>query len=103
MSKINKKMLINVDQPEECRAVVIENGKLAEIIVEHSSRELVKGNIYLGVISRVDLPLLAQAQPGVSSVEFERISVDDAQKLLVDAIKRIENLENPEEEPWMNL
>ncbi len=54
MSKITKKMLINVDQPEECRAVVIENGKLAEIIVQHSSQELVKGNIYLGVITRVE-------------------------------------------------
>lgn len=54
MSKITKKMLINVDQPEECRAVVIENGKLAEIIVEHSSQELVKGNIYQGVITRVE-------------------------------------------------
>jgi ribonuclease E len=54
MSKINKKMLINVDQPEECRAVVIENGKLDEIIVEHSSHELVKGNIYLGVVTRVE-------------------------------------------------
>jgi ribonuclease E len=47
-------MLINVDQPEECRAVVIENGKLDEIIVEHSSHELVKGNIYLGVVTRVE-------------------------------------------------
>ena len=54
MSNITKKMLINVDQPEECRAVVIENGKLAEIIVQHSSQELVKGNIYLGVITRVE-------------------------------------------------
>ena len=47
-------MLINVDQPEECRAVVIENGKLAEIIVQHASQELVKGNIYLGVVTRVE-------------------------------------------------
>ena len=47
-------MLINVDQPEECRAVVIENGKLDEIIVEHSSHEHVKGNIYLGVVTRVE-------------------------------------------------
>jgi len=54
MSKINRKMLINVDQPEECRAVVLENGKLDEIIVEHSSHELVKGNIYLGVVTRVE-------------------------------------------------
>ncbi len=54
MSKIIRKLLINVDQPEECRAVVIENGKLDEIIVEHSSHELVKGNIYLGVVTRVE-------------------------------------------------
>ncbi len=54
MTKINRKMLINVDQPEECRAVVIENGELDEIIVEHSSHELVKGNIYLGVVTRVE-------------------------------------------------
>jgi ribonuclease E len=54
MSKINRKMLINVDQPEECRAVVIENGMLDEIIVEHSSHELVKGNIYMGVVTRVE-------------------------------------------------
>jgi len=47
-------MLINVDQPEECRAVVVENGMLDEIIVEHSSQELVKGNIYLGVVTRVE-------------------------------------------------
>ena len=47
-------MLINVDQPEECRAVVIENGMLDEIIVEHSSHEHVKGNIYLGVVTRVE-------------------------------------------------
>ena len=54
MSKITRKMLINVDQPEECRAVVIENGVLDEIIVEHSSHEHVKGNIYLGVVTRVE-------------------------------------------------
>lgn len=59
MSKINRKLLINVDQPEECRAVVIENGKLDEIIVEHSSHELVKGNIYLGVVTRVEAAIEA--------------------------------------------
>jgi ribonuclease E len=34
--------------------VVIENGMLDEIIVEHSSHEHVKGNIYLGVVTRVE-------------------------------------------------
>lgn len=53
MSK-KKKLLINAEHPEECRAVVIEDGKLEEYIVEHSSRELLKGNVYLGVITRVE-------------------------------------------------
>ena len=41
-----KILLINADQPEECRAVVLHDGKLEEYIAEHSGRELVKGNIY---------------------------------------------------------
>lgn len=53
MSK-KKKLLINAEHPEECRAVVIEDGKIEEYIVEHSSRELLKGNVYLGVITRVE-------------------------------------------------
>ncbi len=47
-------MLINADHPEECRAVILNNGKLEDYIVEHTSQELVKGNIYLGVITRVE-------------------------------------------------
>lgn len=53
MSK-KKKLLINAEHPEECRAVIIEDGKIQEYIVEHSSRELLKGNVYLGVITRVE-------------------------------------------------
>ncbi len=47
-------MLINADHPEECRAVILNNGKLEDYIVEHTSQELIKGNIYLGVITRVE-------------------------------------------------
>ena len=47
-------MLISADHPEEVRAVIVENGKLEEFIVEHSGQELLKGNVYLGVISRVE-------------------------------------------------
>ncbi len=49
-----KKLLINSDQREECRAVILDDGKLEEVVIEHSARELVKGNVYLGVISRVE-------------------------------------------------
>lgn len=47
-------MLINAQQPEECRAVVLDNNIIDDYIVEHSSREQIKGNIYLGVINRVE-------------------------------------------------
>ncbi len=49
-----KLMLINADQPEECRAVILDNGKIEEFIVEHAEHEQIKGNIYLGVIHRVE-------------------------------------------------
>ena len=47
-------MLINAQHPEECRAVVLDNNVIDDYIVEHSSREQIKGNIYLGVINRVE-------------------------------------------------
>ncbi len=47
-------MLINAQHPEECRAVVLNNNVIDDYIVEHSSREQIKGNIYLGVINRVE-------------------------------------------------
>jgi ribonuclease E len=54
-TKSSKKvMLINSQHPEECRAVVLDNNIIEDYIVEHSSREQIKGNIYLGVINRVE-------------------------------------------------
>jgi ribonuclease E len=54
-SKTSKKvMLINAQHPEECRAVVLDNNIIQDYIVEHSSREQIKGNVYLGVINRVE-------------------------------------------------
>lgn len=47
-------MLINTDHPEECRVVIVEDGKLEEFIVEHAAQERLKGNVYEGVISRVE-------------------------------------------------
>lgn len=49
-----KKLLINADNLEECRAAIVDDGKLKEVIVEHSGRELLKGNVYLGIITRVE-------------------------------------------------
>ena len=54
-TKTSKKvMLINAQHPEECRVVVLDNNVIQDYIVEYSSREQIKGNIYLGVINRVE-------------------------------------------------
>jgi ribonuclease E len=47
-------MLIHADQPEVCRVVIVEDGKIEEYITEHATQELIKGNVYHGVITRVE-------------------------------------------------
>ena len=57
-----KVMLINAQHDEECRAVILNNNVIDDYIVEHSSREQIKGNVYLGVINRVE-PCLLYTSP----------------------------------------
>ncbi len=47
-------MMINRDHPEVCRAVILEDGRINDYIVENVSQEKIKGNIYLGVINRIE-------------------------------------------------
>ena len=47
-------MLINRDHAEVCRAVILEDGRINDYIVENVSQEKIKGNIYLGVINRIE-------------------------------------------------
>ncbi len=54
-----KKMLINASHPEECRVAVVSDGVLEEIGVEIKTREATLGNIYKGVIDRVEPSLQA--------------------------------------------
>ena len=51
---VKKVMLINAQHPEECRAVILKDNCIDDYIVEHSSREQIKGNVYLGVIHRIE-------------------------------------------------
>ncbi|MDP2105156.1 MAG: Rne/Rng family ribonuclease, partial [Desulfobulbaceae bacterium] len=53
------KLLINADEPEECRVALLENGKLESFHVETVSREQHKGNIYKGRIVSVESNLQA--------------------------------------------
>jgi ribonuclease E len=69
-SPISKKMLINVMHPEETRVAIVHDGRLMELNIEISGKEQIKGNIYKGVVLRVEPGLQAafvdigRAKPG---------------------------------------
>ncbi|MCP4104759.1 MAG: Rne/Rng family ribonuclease [Desulfobacteraceae bacterium] len=54
------KILINASDPEECRIAMIKDSKLEEFHIESAAKEITQGNIYKGVITRVE--------PGLQSV-----------------------------------
>lgn len=56
---MKKKMLINVADEEESRVAIVEDGILEEFTIETSSKEQIKGNIYNGVIVKVEPSLQA--------------------------------------------
>lgn len=57
---MSSKILINAVDPEEIRIARVLDGKLEEFHIESASREITHGNIYKGIISRVE--------PGLQSV-----------------------------------
>jgi ribonuclease E len=52
-------MLINVLHPEEARVAIVQDGRLMELNIEISGKEQTKGNIYKGVVVRVEPGLQA--------------------------------------------
>lgn len=56
---MKKKMLINVADEEESRVAIIEDGLLEEFTIETTSKEQIKGNLYNGVIVKVEPSLQA--------------------------------------------
>src|SRR2546427_12835700 len=56
---MKKKMLINVADEEESRVAIMEDGVLEEFTIETSSKEQIKGNIYNGVVVKVEPSLQA--------------------------------------------
>ena len=50
---MTKKMLINVDV-DESRVAIVENGRLANLELETLSKEQFKGNVYKGVVHKVE-------------------------------------------------
>jgi len=53
------KILINAIDPEECRVAKVKANKLEEFYIESAAREITQGNIYKGVIARVEPSLQA--------------------------------------------
>ncbi|HVJ78161.1 MAG TPA: Rne/Rng family ribonuclease, partial [Hyphomicrobium sp.] len=55
----NTKMLIDATHPEETRVVVQRNGRVEEFDFESAARKLLRGNIYLAKVTRVEPSLQA--------------------------------------------
>jgi len=56
---MTSKILINAVDPDECRIAKIKDNKLEEFHFESASREITHGNIYKGVIIRIEPSLQA--------------------------------------------
>ncbi len=61
-----KRMLVNAIHPEECRVAIVDGDELENIYIATASRQQSKGNIYKGVVVRVE--------PGLQAafVEFDK-------------------------------
>jgi ribonuclease E len=53
------KILINARDPEEIRVATVKDGRLEEFRIESAAREITQGNIYKGVITRIEPSLQA--------------------------------------------
>lgn len=57
---MSSKILINASDSEECRIAKVKDSKLEEFHIESAAREITQGNIYKGIITRIE--------PGLQSV-----------------------------------
>ncbi|MBT0653252.1 ribonuclease E/G [Geomobilimonas luticola] len=56
---MSKKMLINAMHPEEARVAIVQDGHLVELDIEIEGSEQTRGNVYKGVVVRVEPGLQA--------------------------------------------
>jgi antagonist of KipI len=61
------------------------------------------GYACIGTVCRVDLPLMAQAQPESSRIKFTPIGIEAAQERLSTVYDHLNSIENPQEDLWMTL
>ena len=56
---MTSKILINANDPEECRIAKVKDSKLEEFNIHSAAREVTKGNVYKGIVARVEPGLQA--------------------------------------------
>ncbi|MDP2253234.1 MAG: S1 RNA-binding domain-containing protein, partial [Thiobacillus sp.] len=54
-----KRMLFNATQAEELRVAIVDGQKLVDLDIESASKEQRKGNVYKGIVTRVEPSLEA--------------------------------------------
>ena len=93
--KVLSKLLINADEPEECRIALVENGRMESFHVASVVRERTKNNIYKGKIVSIEANLQAafvEIGGGKNGFlpfdeihpEYYRDDVDDKYRKLID-------------------
>ena len=56
---MSSKILINAVDPEECRIAKVKDNKLEEFQIESAAKEIIHGNVYKAIISRIEPSLQA--------------------------------------------
>src|SRR5215467_13764321 len=106
---MTKRMLIDATHPEETRVSVVDGRRLEEFDVEVASRKLLKGNIYLAKITRVEPSLQAAFVEyggnrhgflAFSEIhpDYYRIPIEDREALLAEQAALAREEEEEEEE-----
>ena len=104
-----KRMLIDATHPEETRVAVVDGKRLEEFDVEVASKKLLKGNIYLAKITRVEPSLQAAFVEyggnrhgflAFSEIhpDYYRIPVEDREALLAEQAAMAREEDEREEE-----
>lgn len=72
---MSKKMLVNAMHPEEARVAIVEDGRLLELDIEIAGKEQIRGNVYKGVVVRVEPGLQAAfVDIGLKKLAFLQMS-----------------------------
>jgi len=106
---MTKRMLIDATHPEETRVVVLDGNRLEEFDVETSTKQTLKGNIYLARVVRVEPSLQAAFVEfggnrhgflafGEIHPDYYQIPVADRQRLLAMAEEEAAEEEGEEDE-----